>query len=91
MLTALAGCTGMDVVSLLDKMKVRYETFTIEISALLTDEHPKYYDKVHLIYGLKPLRLTGIKLRKLSGYRMKNTVESELCLKNLQWLPIRLN
>ena len=50
MLTALAGCTAMDVASLLKKMRAEVEDFKIEVVANLTDEHPKYYDKVHVIY-----------------------------------------
>ncbi|SNR54070.1 OsmC family protein [Lutibacter flavus] len=50
MLTALAGCTAMDVASLLKKMRAEVDDFKIEVVANLTDEHPKYYDKVHVIY-----------------------------------------
>jgi putative redox protein len=50
MLTALAGCTAMDIASLLKKMRAEVDNFKIEVEANLTDEHPKYYDKVHVIY-----------------------------------------
>ncbi|PHS53332.1 MAG: osmotically inducible protein OsmC [Lutibacter sp.] len=50
MLTSLAGCTAMDIASLLKKMRAEVDNFKIEAEANLTDEHPKYYDKVHLIY-----------------------------------------
>lgn len=50
MLSSLAGCTGMDIVSLLKKMRAEVADFKIEVSANLTDEHPKYYDRVHVIY-----------------------------------------
>ena len=50
MLTALAGCTAMDVASLLKKMRAEVANFKIEVEANLTDEHPKYYDKVHVTY-----------------------------------------
>lgn len=50
MLTSLAGCSGMDVASLLKKMRAEVDDFKIEVVANLTDEHPKYYDKVHVIY-----------------------------------------
>ena len=52
-LQALTGCTGMDVVSLLNKMRVEYSDFSIIVEAELTDEHPKYYHKIHLIYSIK--------------------------------------
>jgi len=50
MLSALAGCTGMDVISLLKKMHAEVANFKIEVKGRLTDEHPKYYDKVTVIY-----------------------------------------
>ncbi len=50
MVLALAGCTGMDVVSILKKMKVEYEKMSIEIQSELTEEHPKHYIKMHVIY-----------------------------------------
>jgi len=50
MLTSLAGCTAMDIASLLKKMRAEVADFKIEVEANLTDEHPKYYDKVHVIY-----------------------------------------
>ena len=50
MLTSLAGCTAMDVASLLKKMRAEVADFKIEVEANLTEEHPKHYDKVKVIY-----------------------------------------
>lgn len=50
MLTSLAGCTAMDVVSLLKKMRAEVADFKIEVEANLTDSHPKFYDKVKVTY-----------------------------------------
>jgi len=50
MLTSLAGCSAMDIVSLLKKMRAEVDDIKIEVVANLTDEHPKYYDKVEIIY-----------------------------------------
>ena len=50
MLTALAGCTAMDIASLLKKMRAEVNNFKIEVEANLTNEHPKVYDKVHVTY-----------------------------------------
>ncbi|MEN8248401.1 MAG: OsmC family protein [Bacteroidota bacterium] len=52
-LLALSGCTGMDVVSLLNKMRVEYADFEVKIDGELTDEHPKYYHKIHIAYSIK--------------------------------------
>jgi putative redox protein len=50
MLSALAGCTGMDVVSILSKMKVPFESFSLEVDADQSDEHPKVYTRVQIRY-----------------------------------------
>jgi putative redox protein len=50
MLAALAGCTGMDVVSILKKMRVEFTGLDIRVEANVTQEHPKHYDHMHLIY-----------------------------------------
>lgn len=52
LLASLAGCTGMDVVSLLKKMRVEYDDLRINVTGELTDEHPKYYHKIHVVYIL---------------------------------------
>lgn len=50
MLVALAGCTGMDVISLMRKMRVKFDKFNIRVDADLTEEHPKHYISMHIIY-----------------------------------------
>lgn len=50
MLTALAGCTGMDIASLFKKMRVVVDDMDIDVQAELTEEHPTYYNKVKVIY-----------------------------------------
>jgi len=49
-LCALGGCTGMDVESILQKMRTPAEKFRIEISAERRDEHPRTFTKIHLQY-----------------------------------------
>lgn len=50
MLASLAGCSGLDVIPVLDKMKVVIDDFKMVIEGELTDEHPKYYHKVKVDY-----------------------------------------
>jgi putative redox protein len=64
MLAALAGCTGMDVISILRKMKVEPESFNIRVEADVTDEHPKHYNKMHIIYEFKGKDLSLEKIQK---------------------------
>ena len=64
MLTALAGCTGMDVVSILGKMKVVFDSFEILIRGETADKHPKVYTKVHLEYRFKGQDLPETKIAR---------------------------
>lgn len=50
MLSSLAGCSALDVISILDKMKVEIDDFKIDVSGELTEEHPKYYHSVVVDY-----------------------------------------
>jgi putative redox protein len=50
LLTALAGCTGMDVVSILAKMKIRDFKLSIDVEGEQTNEHPKYYNLIVVRY-----------------------------------------
>lgn len=50
MLVALAGCTGMDVISILKKMKVDVKNFRVSVEADQTEEHPKHYTAMKVIY-----------------------------------------
>lgn len=64
LLAGLGGCTGMDVISILAKMKVVPEKFWMEISAEMTDEHPKVYNQIKLVYFFKGDNLQMEKLEK---------------------------
>lgn len=64
MLSALAGCSGLDVASLIKKMKLEIDDFKIEIEANLTEEHPKYYDKVAMHFHFYGNNMNEKKLQK---------------------------
>ena len=50
LLAGLAGCTGMDVASLLKKMRVPFENFEMDVEADLTEEHPIVFSEIRLKY-----------------------------------------
>ena len=64
LLAGLGGCTGMDVVSILAKMKVVPDKFWMEISAEVSDEHPKVFNQIKLVYYFKGDNLSFEKLEK---------------------------
>lgn len=53
LLDGLAGCTGMDVISILKKMHIEPEGFRVDVKATLTDEHPKIFKTIHITYYVK--------------------------------------
>ena len=52
-LVALAGCTGMDVISILKKMREPITYFNVRVQGDLTEEHPKTYSTIKIIYEFK--------------------------------------
>lgn len=53
LLYGLAGCTGLDVVSILEKKKVAYDSFEIKVAAEQTGTHPKVYKTIKITYIFK--------------------------------------
>jgi len=64
MITSLLGCTAMDVISILKKMRVDVKSFSVHADTELTEEHPKHYKKIHLIYEFTGHNLPMEKLEK---------------------------
>jgi putative redox protein len=53
MLISLAGCTGLDVVGILNKMKVNFSDLSINVHAHLTETEPRIYDKVAITFTIR--------------------------------------
>tara|TARA_R110002072_G_scaffold29809_5_gene93747 strand:- start:1643 stop:2068 length:426 start_codon:yes stop_codon:yes gene_type:complete len=64
MLSSLAGCSGLDVVSLLKKMRAEVDDFKMVVHGELTEEHPKYYHKVAVEYHFYGSDLQEDKINK---------------------------
>jgi putative redox protein len=52
LLMAAGGCTGSDVVSLLEKMRVQLAQVVIEVNGVRREEHPRRYIEVHYRYRI---------------------------------------
>lgn len=63
-LVSLGGCTGMDVISILGKMRVAPDYFDVEVEGQMSEEHPKYYKSIHIKYIFKGKDLPADKLEK---------------------------
>ena len=64
MLSALAGCSGLDVASLIKKMRLEVTDFNIETQGFLTDTEPQVYDKVTVTYHFYGSNLNEEKLNR---------------------------
>ncbi|MCK4353125.1 OsmC family protein [candidate division WOR-3 bacterium] len=63
-LVSLAGCTGMDVASLLIKMRVKINGLAIEVKGEREKEHPKIFKDIELKYIVKGRNIEGEKIKK---------------------------
>lgn len=54
LLTAVGGCSGIDIISILEKMRLKVDSFDMEVSGERADDHPKRFTHVNIHY-----RFTG--------------------------------
>jgi len=50
LLLSLGGCTGADVIAIMQKKRVKLDDFQINITAEQTEKHPKVFSKINLEY-----------------------------------------
>lgn len=64
LLMALAGCTGMDVIAILKKMRAPVERFAIDVHAERAADHPRVLTAIHLRYVASGKGLDPSQVRK---------------------------
>ena len=64
MMAALAGCTGVDIVAILGKMRMEFATLRIVVEAELSEEVPAVYRAMHLRYEIEGDRVERDKVVK---------------------------
>lgn len=52
LLIGLAGCTGLDIVSILQKKRKNLKNFEVQVRGLRREEHPRYYTHIQVTYEL---------------------------------------
>jgi len=67
MLAALGGCTSMDVISILKKMRVTdmLDDFNVDVTGELTEEHPKHFTSMHIEYIFTPKKGQELPMAKI--------------------------
>ncbi|HMT74014.1 MAG TPA: OsmC family protein [Chitinophagaceae bacterium] len=71
LLSGLAGCSGIDVVDILEKMRVEFSDFEIDVEADQTEEHPKVYKEISITYRIKTDIINEEKVRKAIGLSLE--------------------
>jgi putative redox protein len=64
LLVGLGGCAGIDVVLILQKMRVKLGAFSIEIVGRRRAEEPRYYEAIRILYKVSGEGLTEDKARR---------------------------
>lgn len=64
LLTGLGGCTGVDVVSILEKMRVPFEGLAVEVRAEESESHPKVFTTIRVTYRFRGRNLPMDKLTR---------------------------
>jgi putative redox protein len=64
LLAGLAGCSGIDIVDILKKMRVHFSEFNIEVKAAQTEDLPKVYKDIYIAYRVKTKKENEEKVRK---------------------------
>src|SRR5688500_3800597 len=53
LLSGLAGCAGIDVVGILEKMRVPFASLEIDVQTEQTDTDPKIFKDIHMVFRLR--------------------------------------
>jgi putative redox protein len=51
-LMAIGGCSGMDIVSILEKMRVTYDRFEIYVQGDRANDHPRVFTDIEVVYKI---------------------------------------
>jgi putative redox protein len=71
-LVSLAGCTAMDVISILKKMRVSVDSFEVAIDGVIAQEHPRKLLELVIKYIFKGMDLPLGKIKKAITLSLEN-------------------
>jgi putative redox protein len=63
-LSAIAACSGIDIVDILSKMRIDFSDFEIETEAEQTEEHPRVFKDIFVTYKLRTDQSNAEKVKK---------------------------
>jgi putative redox protein len=74
LLSALSGCTGMDIVAILRKMQMEVQDFSMKVTGEISKKPPIEYTAIHLSYDFK-----GIKENREAALNAVNDSQEKYC------------
>ncbi len=74
LLVGLAGCTAMDVISILRKKQQAVTAFEVEVEGIQVEEHPRYFGTINVVY-----RVTGHNIDEKAVARAIELSETKYC------------
>ncbi|OLS33681.1 OsmC family protein [Bacillus sp. MRMR6] len=83
LLNAVAGCTGIDIISILKKMRIEVTGFQMDVKGERADDHPKKFTHIHVHYALEgdlpeEKVVRAIKLSKDTYCSVSHSLSAEL-------------
>lgn len=72
LLISAAGCSGLDIVEIARKMRIELKKFEIRIDAEMTEEHPKQYTSLKVVYAFEGENLPKEKLERACNLSFEN-------------------
>lgn len=64
LLAGLGGCSGIDVVDILQKMRVKFSNLEIDVETTQTEENPKVFNDIYIVYKIKTNKQNEDKIKK---------------------------
>lgn len=64
LLMGVAGCSGIDIVGILEKMRVNFEAFEIGVEGERAEDHPRVFTEIRVVYKFWGTDLPEDKLRR---------------------------
>ena len=91
LLSGLAGCSGIDVVEILKKMRVEFSDLEITCEAEQTEESPKVFKEIQLIFSLKVNPADADKVKKAIDLSMEKYCGVAAMLRKNSAINYKLN
>ena len=64
LLAGLAGCSGIDVVDILQKMRIEFADLEIDVETTQTEDFPKVFKDIQILYKLRTATENEDKVKK---------------------------